>query len=256
MKRTILLFVLVLPLFNACMQTAGNNSKLRPSAGTNPAAQANLNLAIEYMNRGEYERSLEKLDRAHAADAGYSNIHNAYGLLYQLLERNNDAERSFKKALKLNPSDSNTMNNYGRFLCQVDRSEEAEKTFLRAADNPLYATPEIAITNAGTCAFKNKRLPEAENYFRRALEINKQIPTALLQMSQLSYKKTSYLSARAYLQRYLAVARHNPASLWLGIRIERELGDKDALSSYTLSLKNNFPDSKEAGLLLESEAEP
>ena len=68
-------------------------------------------------------------------------------------------------------------------------------------------------------------------------------------MSQLSYDKKNYLSARAYLQRYLAVSRHSAASLWLGIRIENILGDKDALSSYKLSLKNNFPDSTEASRL-------
>ena len=74
-------------------------------------------------------------------------------------------------------------------------------------------------------------------------------------MSQISYEKANYLSARAYLQRYLEISRHTSTSLWLGIKIERELGDKDALSSYILSLKNNFPDSIEAGLLLESEAD-
>jgi type IV pilus assembly protein PilF len=254
MKKTILLLALVLPFLYACNQ-AGGNSNLRTRNAPNDAARPNLSLGIEYMNRGEYEKSLEKLDRARSADPGYPGIYNAYGLLYQLLERNSDAEKHFKKALKLNANDSDTMNNYGRFLCQTGRSEEAELIFLKAAKNPLYATPEIAITNAGTCAFRNNRPVNAEEYFRRALDINSQIPTALLQMSQLSYDKSNYLSARAYLQRYLAVSRHNPSSLWLGIRIERELGDNDALSSYILSLKNNFPNSREADLLMESEAQ-
>ncbi len=254
MKKTILLLVFILPFVFACNQTAGNKSNLRTSTGPNKAARANLSLGIEYMNRGDYEKSLEKLDRARAADPAYSGIYNAYGLLFQLLDRNEDAENHFKKALKLNPSDSDTMNNYGRFLCQVGRSEAAETTFLKAAANPLYATPEFAITNAGTCAYQNQRPVVAEKFFRQAREINKQIPTALLQMSQLSYDKANHLSARAYLQRYLAVGRHTPVSLWLGIRIEREMGDKDALSSYELSLKNNFPESIEAGLLMESKA--
>ncbi len=73
-------------------------------------------------------------------------------------------------------------------------------------------------------------------------------------MSDLSYNQGNYLSARGYLQRYLEIANHTPISLWLGIRIERELGDKNALSSYALSLRNNFPDSKEARLLQESGA--
>ena len=75
---------------------------------------------------------------------------------------------------------------------------------------------------------------------------------ALIQMGQISYDQGNYLSARGYLQRYLEVARHTPASLWLGIRVEKELGDKDTLSSYALLLRNNFPDSDEAALLRQS----
>ncbi|MFT5132057.1 MAG: type IV pilus assembly protein PilF [Gammaproteobacteria bacterium] len=254
MNKILLTLVLVLPLLNACNQTTGSKGNLRPTVGVNDAARANLTLAIEYMSRGDYERSLEKLDRARAADPKFSGIYNAYGLLYQLIDRNKDAERYFKKALKLDPNDSNTMNNYGRFLCQIGRSKEAEVTLLKAAENPLYATPEIAITNAGTCAHQEKRLDDAENYFRRALEIDKQNPTALLHMTQLSFDKANYLSARAHLQRYLAVSRPSPGSLWLGIQIEKQLGDKDALSSYALSLRNNYPDSREAGMLIESES--
>jgi len=254
MKKTILLLALVLPFLSACNQTTGNSKNLRTTTAPNEVARANLSLGIEYMNRGEYEKSLEKLDRARAADPGYSGTYNVYGLLYQLLNRNDEAEKQFKKALKLNPRDSDTMNNYGRLLCGMGRSEEAERTFMQAANNPLYATPAVAITNAGICANRNNRPLEAEKHFRNALEINEQIPTALLQMSQLTFNNANYLSARAYLQRYLGVSRHTSASLWLGIQIEREMGDKDALSSYILSLKNNFPDSNEASLLTESEA--
>ena len=71
-------------------------------------------------------------------------------------------------------------------------------------------------------------------------------------MAKLSYANGNYLSARAFLQRYLEIANQTPASLWLGIQIEQKLGDKNTLSSYALLLKNNFPDSREAGLLKES----
>jgi type IV pilus assembly protein PilF len=54
------------------------------------------------------------------------------------------------------------------------------------------------------------------------------------------------------LQRYLEVGAHTAQSLWLGIRIERELGDRDALASYSLQLEKSYPDSEEARLLLES----
>lgn len=249
MKR-ILSCCLVLSLLYGCGTTGDRD--LQPDAKTNDAARANLNLGIAYMQRGDYERSLEKLNRARKADPDYYGTYNAYGLLYQLLGENHKAEENFKKALRLNHNDSATKNNYGRFLCQQGRYKEAEKTFIDAASNPLYETPEIAITNAGTCAMMKGEKDRAEKYFRQALDRNPKIPAALIQMSQLSYDQGNYLSARGYLQRYLEVAKHTPASLWLGIRIERELGDKNAVASYELLLRNNFPDSNETRLLNES----
>ncbi len=204
------------------------------------------------MRRGNFEKSLEKFERAKDADPDYHAVYNGYGLLYQRLGETSKAEKNFKKALKLNKNDSATMNNYGRFLCQSGRYDEAEKIFMNAASNPIYETPEIAITNAGTCSIVQGDLDKAEAHFRRALSINTKIATALIQMSQISYDKKNYLSARAYLQRYLAVAKHTSRSLWLGIRIENQLGDKDLISSYSLLLRNNYPDSKETKLLDES----
>ena len=41
-----------------------------------------------------------------------------------------------------------------------------------------------------------------------------------------------------------------PEMLWFGVRIERQLGNKDAESSYTLELKRNYPDAPQTQSLL------
>lgn len=238
-------------LLTGCNQSM-TGTNLQPSQKTNEVAVSNLELGIAYMNDGNYETALEKLERARQADPGYSPTYNVLGLLYQLLGENTRAEDYFKRALSLNANDSSTMNNYGRFLCQNGRTEEAMETFLRAAKNPLYETPEIALTNAGTCSLANDHKEEAEKYFRQALEKNPKMPVTLLQMASLVFTQGNALSARAYLQRYQELARHTPGSLWLGIQIEKELGDEDAQASYALLLKNGFPDSREAAMLEES----
>ena len=249
--RNTLILTLGLVLLCGCATTPEDGG-LKTRATSNDVAETNLNLGIAYMQRGEYEKALEKLDRAYQADPKYYATHYAYGLLYQELGKPVQAEQHFKKALSLNPTDSATRNAYGQFLCLQGHYKKAEQLFNEAAQNPLYQTPEVPLANAGLCAVNNKDDAKAEHYFRRALEINPKIPLALLQMSRLSYNQGKFLSARGYLQRYQEVARHTPESLWLGIRIERELGDKNAVASYGLLLKNNFPDSDEAALYLES----
>lgn len=237
-------------ILGACAGGGGTRSgELSIKQTTNPAASANLNLGIEYMRAGNMELALERLKRALDADPGFYGTHNALGFLYQRLGETGLAERHFKRSIALNPADSGSKNNYGLFLCQNNRFDEAEKIFLAAVENPLYETPEVAYANAGTCALMNKQVEAAEQHFRRALSINAGLPSALIQMAQISYDRDNYLNARGYLQRFQSVAKHNAASLLLGIKIERELGDRNAVASYELQLKNNFGDSVEAGQL-------
>ncbi len=252
LKQNIILILAVFITLTACNQVRPSNQNISASQTTNEVAAANLDLAIEYMKQGAYENALKNLDKAKKADPAYAPIYNVTGLLYQQLGDNKKAEKNFKRALSLNSNDSSTLNNYGNYLCHQNRLEEAEKTFLKAAANPLYESPEIAITNAGLCLSNNQRENDAEKYYRQALQLNPSVPQALIKMCEISFNIPNHLSARGYLQRYQQVARHSAKSLWLGIQIEQELGDKDAVSSYVLQLKNNYPDSQEATLLRES----
>lgn len=247
----------LLLLLAACGPTGSAGSgNIRPRTTSNEVALTNLNLGVEYMRRGDYEKALEKLNKARDADPSYPPTYNTYGVLYELLGQESRAEQNFRKALQLAPGDSATLNNYGRFLCKSGRFEEADEAFTEAAANPLYETPEIPVANAGLCAMGAGHTAAAEQHFRRALQINPSLPAALLQMARLSYDQGKFLPARGYLQRYDAVARPSAESLWLGIRIERELGDRNAVASYSLLLRNEFPDSEEARLLRESGTAP
>lgn len=174
------------------------------------------------------------------------------GLLRSQLGQFDQAEDSFQRALRLDPLNPAALNNYGQFLCQRQRFEEGEKQFLKAIANPLYKQPAFAYSNAGTCAQDAGRIDVAESHFRTALEIDPGLAPALIQMASLSYDLGRYLPARAYLQRYLEISRHSARTLWLGIRIERELEDRDAVASYALRLEKAYPDSNEARLWLES----
>jgi len=246
----ILAAIFILTACNQVVRPSGQNIGL--SQTTNKISAANLDLGIAYLKQGDYNKALEKLEKARKADPVYSPIYNVLGLLYQQLNEFKQAEKFFKKAISLNSNDSSTLNNYGNFLCQQGRIEEAENTFLRAVKNPLYKSPEIAITNAGLCLYNNQKTNSAEKYFRQALQLNPRVPHALIKMCEISFNTQNYLSARAYLQRYQEIKNHTTKSLWLGIQIEQELGDKNAVSSYALLLRNSFPDSKETMMLYES----
>ncbi|WP_428608265.1 type IV pilus biogenesis/stability protein PilW [Sedimenticola sp.] len=216
------------------------------------AGDVYVKLAIAYMREGHLDVALKKAKQALSVEPANAEGHNVIALLYERLGEQDLAENHFLQSIKIESRNSYVLNAYASFLCHQQRYEEADKYFLRALENPLYKTPEVALTNAGICAARDTNPQKAEEYLRRALTINPKFPSALIQMAQISFQQGENLSSRAYLQRYLELAKPTAASLWLGIQNERILGDQNAVSSYALMLKNNFPDSREVLLLRDS----
>lgn len=218
---------------------------------TKGAGDIYVKLAVAYMEEGQLDVALRKAKQAINVEPSNAQAHNVIALLYERLGENNLAEQHYVRGLELQPRNSYLLNAYGTFMCNREKYEQADELFQRAVANPLYKTPEIALTNAGICIGRSSDKARSEKYMRMALEKNPRFAPALIQMGLLSYEAGNYLSARAYLQRYSATAAHTAASLWLGVRTERELGDRDSEGSYALRLRNNFPDSQEAKMLME-----
>lgn len=224
----------------------------RPGTG---AGDIYVKLAVEYLRRNNLEPALRNAKRSIEVEPRNAEGHNVLALVYARLGEEKLAEKHFITGLEIEPRNSYLHNAYGTLLCGEKRYEEADREFNRALLNPLYTTPALTLSNAGHCAKEHGDLDVAESYLRRALEIDPRLPSALIQMAEISFINNNDLSARAYLQRYQAVAKHSAGSLWLGIRVERRLDDKDQVASYSLLLRNNFPDSVETKLLRESEQE-
>ena len=243
--------------FSAGCQTTSprQQSVIGPEPEVNQVADLQTQLGIGYMAEGKFELAWERLNKALNTDPKYSTAHNAMGLLYERLGQTEQAHVHYQQAVKYNPADSSSRNNFGSFLCRQGKIDAAQEQFIKAVNNPLYETPEIPYANLGLCLFQIGESNNAETYLRQALELNPQIPNALIAMSDLSFANGQQLSARAYMQRYTEISQHSARTLWLGVKIERALGDLDTAASYALLLKSNYPDSKEARLLLESESE-
>lgn len=244
----LLALVALTAMLVACQSSAPKKAGAQSVEDRQKLAEINTQLAIAYMRDGDNELALRKLEKAIEADPKSVGAHNALALLHTRLGETEKAERNYKSALALDPRNPAALNNYGQFLCQQKRFDEGQARFAEAVKNPLNRTPESALTNAGLCALQAKDPTAAEQHFRAALQAVPELAPALLAMAQLSYDQQNYLQARGYYQRYLAVAPQNPRTLWLGIRIENALDDRDTVASYAIQLKNKYPDSPEYGL--------
>lgn len=241
-----------LALVGGCISDGSQLSKPQPER----AAEINLHLAIDHLRKGNLQLAKDKIERSLQQNPRDGQAHSVAALLYGRL---GDADRSdmhYQRAIALLPQDPQIKNNYSAHLCQRDRYAHGERLALEAAENPLYKTPEFGYLNAGNCARKAGATARAEQHYRQALQIRPSFDEALMQMAELEYQQQRYLSARAFLERYLAVSRSNPASLWLGVRIERGLGNETQARQYAQRLKNEYPTAVQTRELLESERNP
>lgn len=210
------------------------------------AAETNTALGRQYIERGQYEVALEKLKRAVAYEKSYAPAHTMLGVLYETLGMQDQSAEEYRLAVQYDPDGGETNNNYAAFLCRQGQGDEAQRHFQVAFKDPFYATPWVAYANAGLCALGIDELDKAEIYLRQSLEYDAEIASALLSMASLNYRKEQYLSARAFLQRFEAVAERGAQSLLLGYQIENAMGDTTAANQYRNELLTEFPKSAEA----------
>lgn len=241
--------MLMLGVGTACTSSTQQLSKPQPER----ASDINLQLGIDYFRKGDFQMAKDKIDRAVQQNPRNAMAQATAGLLY---DRLNDPEKSdahFEKAVSLDPTDPEILNNYAVILCKRGKHKQGEKYFLKAANNPLYKTPEAAYLNAGNCARGAGDLENAEVNYRKALSVKPRFTQALYEMADLELKQNNFLSARGFLERYMEAGTTNAATLWLALRIERGLDHTAIARSYAQRLKAEYPSATETKELLESE---
>ena len=262
MRRAGVAVVAACLALSGCAGQPADDSGLKaitPTTGdeTNVQLRARIHteLAANYFEIGNVAVALEEVKEALSADRNYGPAHNMAGVIYAQLKEDRLAEESFQRALEINPSDPDAHNNYGMFLCQRKQEREGIRHFMAAVRNPLYPAPERSYVNAGVCARRSGDTAGATELFLLALKVRPNQSQALYQMADLSYARKDYGVAKIYLNRLTQVAAVNAEMLWLGVRIERRLGDRNSEASYALQLRNRFPESREARALLAGQYE-
>jgi len=212
-------------------------------------------LAGEYYSRGQYKVAIEEANEALSGNSSYAPAYNVLGLVYMDLNEDRLAQQNFERALDIAPNDPEIHNNFGWFLCQrrPEQMDQAVKHFEIALKDPLYSTPEMANTNAGTCELSRGNYRSAEEYFQKALILKPKYSPALIGLTKTHYSSGNLAAAKLNLARYMHTSTPTAESLWLGVKIERKAGNRQSAASYASQLKKRFPDSKEAIALSKGE---
>ena len=216
------------------------------------SARLHADLAYGYLEEKQVDVALEEVRISLENDPLYVPAYNVLALINMELNEHKNAEESFLYALKIAKDDSDTLNNYGWFLCQQKRERESIVKFMEAVKNPLYKSPAKAYLNAAICADRININPQ--EYLRLALLNEPDNSAVLVRLADMYYKRKSYTQTKAHLARIIP-QNYTAESLWLGLRTERKLGDRNSELSYASQLRRLYPNSNEYRNYLEGKWE-
>jgi len=208
-------------------------------------ARIRLELAIGYFEQGQTTVALDEIKQALVVDPAYAEAYNLRGLIYMRLNDLRLAEESFRRAMALNPRDANVTHNYGWLLCQQARYPESFQAFAQAIANPTYGGRAKTWMAQGLCQNRAGLRTEAEYSLGKSYELDAGNPVTGYNLAMLLFQRGELARAQFYIRRLNNGEMANAESLWLGIKIEQRLNNREAVEQLATQLKKRYPQSRE-----------
>lgn len=237
--------LLLLAILTGCTPTGGNfikQNKILPGEDT---AMIHAQLARGYLQSKQYATAKEELESALRINPRHSHSNYVMALLMLELKQYSESEMYFANAVRFDRENSSAAHDFGVFLCKINKKHKAIEYFDIAISNPLFNNVELSFMRAGEC-LSNSNPKRAESYLKRALAINPQLLPALFRLAKLKHEQRQDFLARAYIERYMAITKPQPAALLLAYKIEIKLNAMAVAQEYRRRLLEGFPGSEEA----------
>ncbi|PIF26888.1 type IV pilus assembly protein PilF [Acidovorax sp. 56] len=210
-------------------------------------ARIRLELAAKYFENGQASVALDEVKQALATDPTYVDALNMRGLIYMQLNDVAQAEDSFRRAISMRSTDSNLLHNYGWLLCRQRKYAEADQQFDRALANPAYVARSKTLMGKGLCQSSSGKLEDAEQSLLKSYQLDAGNPVVSYHLALLLFRRQELTRAQFYIRRLNNSGMANSESLWLGIKVEKALGDNVAMLQLADQLRKRFPESAEMG---------
>ena len=211
-------------------------------------AKIRLELATGYYNNGQTTIALDELKQSINADPSLPDAHNLRGLVYMRLNDYSLAEESFRRALQLSPQSASIQHNMAWLYCQQSRFSESTAQFMSAIGIATNTDRSKSWMALGVCQMKAGSQADAMTSLTRAYELDPANPVAGYNLALLLMQRGELVKAQFHARRINNSDYANAESLWLGVRIENQLGNKESMAQLGGQLKKRFASSKEAVL--------
>ena len=121
--------------------------------------------------------------------------------------------------------------------------------FANALGNPTYGDRAKTWMAQGLCQQRGGQMADAENSLLRSYELDAGNPITAYNLSLILYQRGEFVRSQFYVRRLNNSELANSESLWLGIKVERRLENREAMAQLSSQLKKRFPQSREFSAL-------
>ncbi|MEY2952350.1 MAG: hypothetical protein RLZZ401_437 [Pseudomonadota bacterium] len=244
----VLIAVLVLVACVAGPRGAGGQDQTTDSdeSEVRKRARPRLELALGYFEQGQVRVALDEVKQALQQDPAYAEAYNLRGMIYMRLDDMRLAEDSFRQAMALNARDGNTLHNYGWLLCTQGRHADAISLFSQAMTLPGYREGARTLMALGLCQARAGFMADAEASLVKSYALDPVNPVTGYNLTRLLFQRGDNVRAQFYIRRLNNSEYANAESLWLGIKVERKIGNLDAMRQLGDQMNKRFAQSREA----------
>lgn len=250
-------FILVLGISSGCVtKTINSDGTVQNNiVDSSKLSETYVDLAIEYQKHSAPQVALDRVNLAITTLPSNSRAYMVRGMIYQQLNKPENAEEDYKHALSLKDGYSEAYVNYAVFLCDQKRYSDANDNFALALNNPLYFTPEIGYYSRGNCYYKQNNLVDANADYLRSLTFRNIPQDSYIALAKLQFDQNNAQLANFYIIKFSG--SQTPQIMWLHIQILQRMIDEgvngtrlNEFSSYRSTigtvLVSNYSNSSEA----------
>jgi Tfp pilus assembly protein PilF len=238
--RSSLIFPVICLLLAACVTTT--------SGPPRQEARAHYLLGASALGENNPTTALQEFLAAEKAAPRDAEIQDGLAQAYWQKRAYELAEEHYQKAIDLSDGAPQYYNSLGALYLTMERYDDAIPAFRKAAENLLFATPEVSWTGIGLAYFQKHDYAAAERYYRKARELNPRYAQALFRLGELYYSQDRPVEAVEALSRAVELnPRLVEGHYWLGLAAIKTRDNNRARRAFQETIKL-APDSEQARL--------
>ncbi len=166
---------------------------------------------IAHFNAGQFEDALEDFELVHPYDTNYQEALDRLALTYIEQKRFEDAEKTSRKALALDPDNVKAYINLGNALEFQERYEDALATYEKARD--LFPNNEYILLNQAQAYESMEKPAKAFETYQELLDYNPVFPSAHLRLGMMALKEERLTQGLLSLTTFLVLEPSSGRSL-------------------------------------------